>query len=77
MSLANRATTKAEEAILEVGGFYQSNLESMEDLDSEGLYKGNWYHNELPAGVYHLGPDEALEFLAKRRQALQGIKYED
>lgn len=76
MSLANRATTKAEEAILEAGGFRQSALESMGDFNGEGLYQGNWFHDELPQGVCHLGPDEALEFLAQRRAALQGIKYE-
>jgi hypothetical protein len=71
MSMANRATTKAEEAILQANGFYQSPFESMADttvVDGEYLYCGNWYHSEQPAGVTHFGPDEALAFLASRRQ---------
>ena len=71
MSMANRATTKAEEAILAAGGFYQSALESTGDYDSNGLYKGNWYHRELPTGVPHMGPDEALAFLAERRRQFE------
>ena len=66
MSLANRATTKAEQAILEAGGFYKSAFESL------GPYNGHWYHPELPAGVPHLGPDEALKFLADRRRQFEG-----
>lgn len=69
MSMANRATTKAEEAILTANGFYQSPFESTGDLtevDGETLYCGNWFHTETPAGDGHMGPDEALKFLETR-----------
>ena len=69
MSMANRPTTKAEEAILEANGFYKSPLESMGDyteVDGESLYCGNWFHREHPVGEGHMCPDEALQFLQDR-----------
>ena len=76
MSMANRATTKAEEAYLKANGFYESMLESTGDyttVDGETPYCGNWYHCELPEGVCHLGPDEALKFLKERSQEFSKI----
>lgn len=70
MSLANRPTTKAEEAIFEANGFCKSPLESLGDyveVDGETLYRGNWFHREHPQGQNHFSPDEALAFLATRR----------
>ncbi len=58
MSMANRATTRAESVFLESKGWYHSNLESMNDPDADGLYVGNWFHREVKDG--HKGPDEAL-----------------
>lgn len=79
MSMANRATTKAEEAFLQANGFFQSMLESTGDfttVDGESLYCGNWYHQELPEGVCHLGPDEALKFLEIRLREFAKITPE-
>ena len=71
MSMANRPTTKAEEAILEANGFRRDPLRSMGDyteVDGESLYCGHWYHREHPADKLHFSPDEALQFLANRLQ---------
>lgn len=79
MSMASRATTKSEEAILQANGFYKSPLESLGDyteVDGESLYCGNWFHTEHPVGAGHMGPDEALKFLETRLQEFAKIRPE-